>query len=109
MSNADLIRALRACQQYDADGVMCVVSLQACVEAAEALEAQEWRTDMENAPRDGDEILVGAHLPWHGWRADLVQWEEVKNNWWISGGMSAPPYEPTHWKPLDTPPDTQNT
>ena len=93
MSNADLIKRLL---DAPADGLG---TENLCIEAAEILQSHEWRTDMENAPRDGEKVVV------------IVGGDPIIT-WWDGfwQGYDGPLWgEPTHWKPIDTPPDTQNT
>ena len=52
-----------------------------------------WRP-IETAPKDGEEVLVGAVLPWVGLRTELAYWHAEKGMWWDRGGLH---YEPTHW------------
>jgi hypothetical protein len=112
VSNADLIKRLR-------DQPVMAWSPPILKQAADALEAHEWRTDMENAPRDGTwirayfpdwaacEERTGHHAPgqidtyWAGC--------DTYGRWQTPGRTSTDEYKPTHWKPLDNPPDTQNT
>jgi hypothetical protein len=86
-------------------------------QAVAILQAHEWRTDMENAPRDGTEILLTDGRSVHVGRWDPL--ESIKHPWRFlddtslgceNSGLNGWTVDgPTHWKPLDTPPDTQNT
>ena len=62
----------------------------------------EWQ-DIETAPKDGTEII--GHDAATGvshvtcWR---YGWEDPDNHYY----SEAPPFVPTHWTPLPTPPET---
>lgn len=95
MGNKELIAALReradVFESFNPDAVLLK-------RAANALEAQEWR-DIESAPKDGEFI---GYIPGYGATQmefeDGVFWCVYRNS--IVG-------DPTHWKPLDTPPETE--
>ena len=95
MSN-DLVKRLRSVLGYKDLGI--------CPEAADRIEELEaklaWQP-IETAPKDGTEIIVGASLPWHGWRCDMVAWDKNRTMWWDNNGL---PYQPTHWMSLPAPP-----
>jgi hypothetical protein len=55
----DIIKALRNGQQYDQDGVRCIVSRQACHEAADIVEASQARIASLELERDGWMVMVG--------------------------------------------------
>lgn len=105
MSNADLIRELRA-RAYEPYVPGYLVEA-----AADALAAHEWNTDMDAAPRDGTAFLVGS-IPvrdeYGGWKHWLPF--VVFNGY---GKLQRPatadllPYSPTHWMPLPVPPDNR--
>lgn len=68
---------------------------------ANALAAHQWRTDMENAPRDGTYILCWGHG--HGHRGDVLHW--TPRRWTtVDGDFWDEKFQPTHWRPL-TPPE----
>lgn len=67
--------------------------IQALREAAQLAEATAWRTDWENAPRDGTRVLLfGADLGvvTGVWKERS---EDCENEGW-----------PTHWQPFPAPP-----
>ncbi len=98
MSNKDLIKkAIGAAECYEAEIDTDTIA-EALRECADALEAQEWRTDMENAPLDkamkvafGNSVRIAHH-------------SSATGKWWSEYGHELK--EPTAWKPLDTPPNT---
>lgn len=110
-----LIEHLRSGQQCDEDGVMCIVSRQACHEAADLLEGLEaenarlrWHP-IETAPKDGTVIMlwyvtkINRHASFHinikvgKFLSDLGEWQVAG-----VGGNVAPTV--THWMPLPDPP-----
>lgn len=98
MGNKRIIEALRIYQQADEEGVLCVVSRQAVDEAAQALEAQEWRTNVDQVPW-GKLVLISNK------GAIRIAFRSQVNGAWQSEydyGLEVP----THWKPL-TPPETE--
>lgn len=120
MSNADLIKRLRGAAGNMHSDLMSRHA-QMLFAAADALEAHEWRTDMENAPRDGTEICLGVVLDWHNDAKDGRD-PRVGNGFYVLGGywfdedakrwrnrIGMHVETPDAWKPLYTPPDTQNT
>ncbi|MFV1644956.1 hypothetical protein VWZ82_13110 [Phaeobacter sp. JH20_41] len=72
----------------------------------------EWRSDMENAPRDGSDFLAWFPLEGLGpsWcRCVPIYWSERDSRWNFSGraasGFSRG-FQPTHWADI-TPPDPE--
>jgi hypothetical protein len=102
VSNADLIKRCRSGAEIYQEGLDDDDIGAALLDAADALEAHEWRTDMENAPRD-EPVLVSC-LGEH--RIAILDPED--GEWWCAH-RNAIFGIPDAWKPLDTPPDTQNT
>lgn len=102
VSNADLIKNLREIQQcYEKAGVDGENGAATIKEAADALEAHEWRTDMENAPH-GVSVQVA-----FGKVVRIAKLSKATGKWWSEYGHELE--APDAWKPLDSPPDTQNT
>jgi hypothetical protein len=66
---------------------------------------QGWRTDMENAPRDGTRVLLWAP----GWKEPATGWNYSKRDPWQDCPYSATrdDYAPTHWKPATPPEQSQ--
>jgi hypothetical protein len=60
----------------------------------------EWRSDMENAPRDGTLILL-----WYPEKRMLPARPNLGR--WMRGGWNggSGPQAPTHWMPLPPPPE----
>lgn len=85
---------------------------------ADALTGGGWRTDFEDAPKDGSEIML-AH--WHshdvpgGPFADYAvgAWDVEdcggEGGWATNEGLDPIPFEPTHWMPIPVPPQTTAT
>lgn len=119
MGNADLIKRLRETQDlYEKAGVDGAEGALQAKEAADALEAHEWRTDMKNAPRDGRHIMAmcGDEWPvsvyWQAYSAEDAAEAGAPGYWDYSEellSMHVEDVEPCAWKHLDTPPDAQNT
>ena len=84
-----------------ADVVEAMVARAIVADRIEELEAKLAWQPIETAPKDGTEIIVGASLPWHGWRCDMVAWDKNRTMWWDNNGL---PYQPTHWMSLPAPP-----
>lgn len=115
MSNRELIERLRSADDLlDEHGVLSLLPVSLAVKRAiEAMEAHEWRTDMENAPRDGTHIMsmCGDAWPvsvyWQAYSPEDAAEAGVPGYWDYSDdllSMHVDDVEPTHWKPLDTPP-----
>lgn len=71
--------------------------------------APQWRTDMEDAPRDGTCILIYAEgVQFVAFWA--VSIEEGDGQWVIarSPGMAFIVRDPTHWMPLPAAPEASN-
>lgn len=71
--------------------------------------APQWRTDMEDAPRDGTCILIYAEgVQFVAFWA--VSIEEGDGQWVIarSPGMAFIVRDPTHWMPLPDAPEVEN-
>lgn len=69
-----------------------------------------WRTDIENAPRDGQTILVfGQPTDMPGLRflrpgVHTAYWDMLDERFCVSGATWAGPFiAPTHWKPVEPP------
>jgi len=109
MSNSKLIEAARKAkgsrilptvllgQRYDAEELLLAM--------ADALQACEWNTDMEAAPRDGTNIegwnkSHGAHQCWA--RSSI---EAPKRPVFYYGKHGL--FIPTTWRPITTPDETQ--
>jgi hypothetical protein len=112
-----LSNTLAAYGQADEDGIMCIVSRQAVEELLDLIRSGAvveagWRTDMENAPKDGEVVLLltKMHDMYVGsWRLGHIgepQWEREPEHWRCSSsGRWA---NPIAWHPLPTPPtDTE--
>ena len=108
MSNRDLIKRLRSqyvMSKYLSSNDLYPGMVDAMEKAALALEAQEWRTDMENAPQD---IPIDVWNGRGGFRCAAVAWERFNRKDWAwaskSGEYMCHPDHATHWKPI-TPPE----
>jgi hypothetical protein len=70
----------------------------------------EWRSDMENAPKDGTEILIfghdigGARLFAAYWEPGDHSWKGWHSNACVDGYYGLKDDEVTHWMPLPNPP-----
>ena len=105
MGNKELIAALRV-QMAIANNGPCDALM---AQAAQALEAQEWR-DIDSAPKDGSNVLLWCPRP----KTELPPFQ-ITGYWdteinydghqWVSTTHDNI-YQPTHWKPL-TPPETE--
>lgn len=65
-----------------------------------------WRADMENAPRDGTQILVWREHE-HGFeraRIGVDSWSDRHNAWYHSRRLM----QPTHWMPLPDAPQPKS-
>ena len=52
-----------------------------------------WRP-IGSAPKNGEQVLVGAILPWHGVRMSFAYWHAAMGTWWDGSRLR---YKPTHW------------
>ncbi len=110
MSNRELIDDLRRIGKEDGAYIEMLA-------AADALEAHEWR-DIDSAPKDGTwirgyfpdwasaEARQGHYQPGQMdtyWTGDCAS--DKYGRWQTPGRSSTDPYNPTHWKPLDPPPE----
>jgi hypothetical protein len=99
MTDAELIAKAR---QATAERRMSELSAALITELANALAAHQWRTDMENAPRDGTPILCWRR----GGDCEVFIWSEKSDHWVDCLGSIIPtPENPTHWRPLTPPED----
>lgn len=84
-------------------GLIPVSTLIVLGQAAQALEAQEWR-DIESAPKDGTRVLL--FVPPYGPSTGHFEDSSLSVPHWIMHSVLNKEANPTHWKPL-TPPETE--
>lgn len=92
-----------------------VASLKEQGYALAAADAQGWRTDLENAPRDRTPILLlgeNDEQEVGRWCAEGTSWNEdcsalMKTGVWDAGGGWLEPQEVRAWMPLPTPPGSE--
>jgi hypothetical protein len=108
-----LVEALLAHKQCDEDGIMCIVSRQAVVEAAAALSENDggWIAVSERLPKaDEDVLFVDEHgVASVGCKvlddADSKQW--IDKTTADRDGDYLDTYTVTHWMPLPAAPTTE--
>ena len=74
-------------------------------QAAARLRATDWRTDMENAPRDGSSFLAYESFGYGDFRIFTVRWDVGDKECWRSDVHSFVEFSPTHWQHLPPPPE----
>src|SRR5688500_10154734 len=94
-------RAVHGAVPPDVVGVSYEVAIRAIKAALNTRTSEHWQ-DIESAPRDGTEIIVGRivgiRLDW--WHKAWWPTNQTGTMWRTANGAC----QPTHWMPLPTPP-----
>lgn len=77
--------------------------------AVEYHRAPAWRTDMENAPRDGRNIMAIRAKRGFSKIPNIIYWCEADEKWKHYQNHTVVAHEPTHWTDLITPPTEEKT
>ena len=101
-TDAEVVERVK--REWDGDNVPCVEDFDQLIALARRGAAVQWRP-IEEAPKDGTWILVGAP----GKEPETACWSSSVwlEGWYSGGGRSdsyGPSFEPTHWMPLPPPP-----